>query len=79
MREAIWCSFMHEIYISFYHLRYVFSAYMLGTFGTMGVGLGFAIASQLYCQKYHPDKRVICVEGDSAFGFSGMEIETMYR
>lgn len=50
-----------------------------GTFGTMGVGLGFAIAAQLYCHNYHPKKRVICVEGDSAFGFSGMEIETMFR
>lgn len=45
----------------------------------MGVGLGFAIAAQLYCHNYHPKKRVICVEGDSAFGFSGMEIETMFR
>lgn len=50
-----------------------------GTFGTMGVGLGFAVASALWCQKYAPQKRVVCVEGDSAFGFSGMELETMYR
>ncbi|KAH1015750.1 hypothetical protein HUJ04_007087 [Dendroctonus ponderosae] len=50
-----------------------------GTFGTMGVGLGFAIAAALYCRHYDPKKRVICVEGDSAFGFSGMEIETMVR
>lgn len=50
-----------------------------GTFGTMGVGLGYAIAAQLYCNKNEPKKRVICVEGDSAFGFSGMEIETMFR
>ncbi|XP_022170101.1 2-hydroxyacyl-CoA lyase 1 [Myzus persicae] len=50
-----------------------------GTFGTMGVGLGFAIASALWCQKYEPGKRVLCVEGDSAFGFSGMEVETMVR
>ena len=49
------------------------------TFGTMGVGLGFAIAAALYCKKNAPTKRVICVEGDSAFGFSGMEIETMFR
>jgi thiamine pyrophosphate-dependent acetolactate synthase large subunit-like protein len=45
----------------------------------MGVGPGFAIAAALWCQDYAPDKRVICVEGDSAFGFSGMEIETMFR
>ncbi|KAF5296436.1 hypothetical protein FQR65_LT01423 [Abscondita terminalis] len=50
-----------------------------GTFGTMGVGPGFAIAAALWCQKYQPEKRVVCVEGDSAFGFSGMELETMER
>lgn len=43
------------------------------------VGPGFAIAAALYCRDYHPGKKVICVEGDSAFGFSGMEIETMIR
>lgn len=43
------------------------------------VGPGFAIAAALYCRDHHPGKRVICVEGDSAFGFSGMEIETMFR
>lgn len=46
---------------------------------TMGVGPGFAIAAALFCRDYHPGKKVICVEGDSAFGFSGMEIETMVR
>jgi len=50
-----------------------------GTFGTMGVGLGFAIAAALWCRDHAPDKKTICVEGDSAFGFSGMEIETMIR
>lgn len=50
-----------------------------GTFGTMGVGLGFAIAGAFYCKQYAPSRRVICVEGDSAFGFSGMEIETIVR
>lgn len=49
------------------------------TFGTMGVGLGFAIAAALYCKNNAPTKKVLCVEGDSAFGFSGMEIETMFR
>lgn len=43
------------------------------------VGPGFAIAAALFCRDYNPNKRVICVEGDSAFGFSGMEVETMYR
>lgn len=50
-----------------------------GTFGTMGVGPGFAIAAALHCRDYCPGKRVVCVEGDSAFGFSGMEVETMFR
>lgn len=45
----------------------------------MGVGPGFAIAAALWCQANAPTQRVICVEGDSAFGFSGMEIETMFR
>ena len=46
-----------------------------GTFGTMGVGPGFAIAAAVV----HPDRRVFCIEGDSAFGFSGMEVETACR
>ncbi|XP_038288169.1 2-hydroxyacyl-CoA lyase 1 isoform X2 [Canis lupus familiaris] len=50
-----------------------------GTFGTMGVGLGFAIAAAIVARDRNPGKRVICVEGDSAFGFSGMEVETICR
>ena len=46
-----------------------------GTHGTMGVGLGFAIAAALV----EPNKRVVAVEGDSAFGFSGMEVDTACR
>ena len=46
-----------------------------GTFGTMGVGLGFAIAAAVT----NPGRRVVDVEGDSAFGFSGMEVETACR
>ncbi|KAJ1673335.1 hypothetical protein EV182_005435, partial [Spiromyces aspiralis] len=46
-----------------------------GTFATMGVGLGFAIAAQLH----YPDKRVVAIVGDSAFGFSVMELETAAR
>ena len=45
------------------------------TFGTMGMGLPFAIAAQAV----HRDKRVVAVEGDSAFGFSGMEVEVACR
>ena len=50
-----------------------------GSFGTMGVGLGFAIAGARYVKDTDPTKRVICIEGDSAFGFSGMEVETIVR
>jgi 2-hydroxyacyl-CoA lyase 1 len=46
-----------------------------GSFGTMGLGLPYAIAAQAV----HPEKRVVAVEGDSAFGFSGMEVEVACR
>ena len=46
-----------------------------GSYGTMGVGLGFAIAAATV----HPDRPIIAVQGDSAFGFSGMEMETVAR
>lgn len=46
-----------------------------GSWGTMGVGPGFAIATQLA----NPDKVVIDLEGDSAFGFDGMEVEVACR
>uniref|UniRef100_A0A1A8EC95 2-hydroxyacyl-CoA lyase 1 n=1 Tax=Nothobranchius kadleci TaxID=1051664 RepID=A0A1A8EC95_NOTKA len=50
-----------------------------GTFGTMGVGLGFAVAAAAVERSREKGRRVVCVEGDSAFGFSGMEVETMCR
>lgn len=46
-----------------------------GSYGTMGVGMGFAIAAATV----HPDRPVVAVEGDSGFGFSGMEVETACR
>ena len=46
-----------------------------GTYGTMGVGLGHAIAACVV----HPDRPVIHLSGDSAIGFSGMEMETLAR
>ena len=46
-----------------------------GRWGTMGAGLGMAIAAATI----KPNETVICIEGDSAFGFSGMELETMVR
>ena len=55
-----------------------------GTHATMGVGLGYAIAAwEAYNGVEAKDnssrKKVVCIEGDSAFGFSGMEVETMGR
>ena len=46
----------------------------VGTWGIMGIGMGFAIAAAI-----ETGKPVLAVEGDSAFGFSGMEIETICR
>ena len=46
----------------------------VGTWGIMGIGMGFAVAAAVVT-----NKPVIAIEGDSAFGFSGMEIETICR
>ncbi len=46
-----------------------------GTYGTMGVGLGQAIAAAIV----HPDRPIVHLSGDAALGFSGMEIETLCR
>ncbi len=46
----------------------------VGTWGVMGVGMGFAIAAAV-----ETGKPVLAVEGDSAFGFCGMEVETVCR
>ena len=46
----------------------------VGTWGVMGIGMGTAIAATV--ETGHP---VVAVEGDSAFGFSGMEVETICR
>ena len=45
-----------------------------GTWGIMGIGMGYAIGAAVVS-----GKPVIAIEGDSAFGFSGMEIETICR
>jgi oxalyl-CoA decarboxylase len=45
-----------------------------GTWGVMGIGMGYAIAAAV-----ETGKPVVAIEGDSAFGFSGMEIETICR
>jgi oxalyl-CoA decarboxylase len=46
----------------------------VGTWGIMGVGMGYCIAAAVTT-----GQQVIAVEGDSAFGFSGMEVETICR
>jgi len=46
----------------------------VGTWGVMGIGMGYAIAAAI-----ESGKPVLAVEGDSAFGFSGMEVETICR
>ncbi len=46
----------------------------VGTWGVMGIGMGTAVAAAV-----ETGQPVVCIEGDSAFGFSGMEIETICR
>jgi oxalyl-CoA decarboxylase len=46
----------------------------VGTWGVMGIGMGFAIGAAV-----ETGKPVLAIEGDSAFGFSGMEVETICR
>ncbi|MEJ0028406.1 MAG: oxalyl-CoA decarboxylase [Rhizomicrobium sp.] len=45
-----------------------------GTWGVMGVGMGYAVGAAVT-----GGRQVVAIEGDSAFGFSGMEIETICR
>ena len=46
----------------------------VGTWGVMGIGMGQAIAAAV-----ETGNPVLAIEGDSAFGFSGMEVETICR
>src|SRR6202162_717100 len=46
----------------------------VGTWGVMGIGMGFSVAAAVVSAQ-----PVIAIEGDSAFGFSGMEVETICR
>ncbi len=46
----------------------------VGTWGVMGIGMGFSVAAAVVS-----GQPVIAIEGDSAFGFSGMEVETICR
>ncbi|MBU6285628.1 MAG: oxalyl-CoA decarboxylase [Betaproteobacteria bacterium] len=45
-----------------------------GTWGVMGIGMGYAIGAAVIS-----GQAVVAIEGDSAFGFSGMEVETICR
>jgi oxalyl-CoA decarboxylase len=46
----------------------------VGTWGVMGIGMGFSVAAAV-----ETGQPVLAVVGDSAFGFSGMEVETICR
>ncbi len=46
----------------------------VGTWGVMGIGMGYCVAAAAVT-----GEQVIAIEGDSAFGFSGMEVETICR
>lgn len=46
----------------------------VGTWGIMGIGMGFSVAASVVT-----GQQVLAIEGDSAFGFSGMEVETICR
>jgi acetolactate synthase I/II/III large subunit len=46
-----------------------------GPFGCLGTGPGYALAAKLA----RPDKQVVLMLGDGAFGFSGMEFDTLAR
>jgi 2-hydroxyacyl-CoA lyase 1 len=56
-----------------------------GTYATMGVGMGYSIAAYVAYNmpqgqaQQGRSKKIVALEGDSALGFSAMEIETMQR
>ena len=77
-----------DISRSVFPLEYPRLRFDAGTYATMGVGLGYAIAAHCAYNLPLPEassgpkagnKKVVCIEGDSAFGFSLAEVETMSR
>ena len=46
-----------------------------GPYGCLGLGLGYAIAARVV----HPDKQIVLMAGDGAFGFCGMDVDTLVR
>jgi acetolactate synthase-1/2/3 large subunit len=62
--------------LSFARIGLEASTYMdAGAFGCLGVGVPYAVAAALA----HPDRQVIAVTGDGAFGINAMEIDTAVR
>lgn len=62
--------------LSFARVGLEASTYMdAGAFGCLGVGVPFAVAASLA----FPDRQVISVNGDGAFGLNAMEIDTAVR
>jgi acetolactate synthase I/II/III large subunit len=62
--------------LSFARVGLVARTYMdAGAFGCLGVGTPYAIAASLA----YPDRQVVCVTGDGAFGLNAMEIDTGVR
>ena len=64
----------HQMFTSQY-IRWTYPNSMItsGSLGTMGVGVPFAIGSQLA----HPDKTVICIDGDGSFCMTSTELQTV--
>ena len=46
-----------------------------GALGSLGVGTGFSMAAKLA----HPNKEVVCLYGDGAFGMTSFDMETAQR
>jgi acetolactate synthase I/II/III large subunit len=46
-----------------------------GPYGCLGSGPGYALAAKLA----HPERQVVLLLGDGAFGFAGMELDTLAR
>lgn len=63
-------------FLSFARIGLATATYLdAGVFGCLGIGVPFANAAALAC----PDRRVICVTGDGAYGINAMEIDTAVR
>ncbi|KAI1982270.1 hypothetical protein LOZ53_001186 [Ophidiomyces ophidiicola] len=76
-----------DISRSVFELEYPRQRLDAGTYATMGVGLGyiaaahaaFNLSSASKGSTNSPPKKIVAFEGDSAFGFSAMEVETLAR